>query len=103
MSELAAETGAAASFADGVHGLIQHIRGIGLQHVALVHATFELQRRYGDSHHLRAACLHPGAVYTNIADQGLRGNPRLERLRKALAPVEAWFLLTPEEGAQTSV
>jgi retinol dehydrogenase-12 len=74
----------------------------GLSKLALVHATFELQRRYGDEG-LQAYCLHPGAVYTHIADKGLSGHPVIERIRKALAPIERYFLLTPTEGAQTSI
>lgn len=75
----------------------------GNSKLALVHASFELQRRYGATEGLRSYCLHPGAVYTNIADRGLSGNPRLEALRRALAPIERLFLLSPEEGAQTSL
>ncbi|TJY55543.1 SDR family NAD(P)-dependent oxidoreductase [Sinimarinibacterium sp. CAU 1509] len=74
----------------------------GLSKLALVHATFELQRRFGNEG-LQAYCLHPGAVYTHIADKGLQGNPVIERLRKSLAPIERYFLLTPTEGAQTSI
>lgn len=74
----------------------------GRSKLALVHASLELQRREGAAN-VRAYCLHPGAVYTNIADKGLAGNPALEAVRKAMAPVERYFLLTPEEGAQTSV
>ncbi|MFA5937831.1 MAG: SDR family NAD(P)-dependent oxidoreductase [Sinimarinibacterium sp.] len=72
----------------------------GNSKLALVHATFELQRRHAP---LQAYCLHPGAVYTRIADKGLAGHPVLGRLRRALTPIESFFLLTPEEGAQTSV
>lgn len=74
----------------------------GLSKLALVHASFELQRRHGATG-LRAYCLHPGAVYTNIAGKGLAGNPLLEKARNSLAPIEAFFLLTPEEGAQTQL
>jgi NAD(P)-dependent dehydrogenase (short-subunit alcohol dehydrogenase family) len=74
----------------------------GTSKLALMHDTLELQSRYG-ADGIRAYCLHPGAVFTNIADKGLAGNPRLEAVRRAFAPVEAFFLLTPEEGAQTSV
>jgi retinol dehydrogenase 12 len=74
----------------------------GLSKLALIHATFELQRRHGAAG-LRASCLHPGAVYTNIAGKGLAGNPLIEKVRNALGPVEAFFLLTPEEGAQTQL
>ena len=75
----------------------------GNSKLALVHATYELQRRFAQARGVQAYCLHPGAVYTNIADKGLAGNPMIERVRKIMAPVEAYFLLTPEEGAQTSL
>ncbi len=74
----------------------------GNSKLALVHASFELHRRHA-ADGIQTYCLHPGAVYTNIADKGLSGNPLLERLRKAFAFVERFFLLTPEEGAQTSL
>ncbi len=74
----------------------------GRSKLALVHATFELQRRHAEAG-LQAYCLHPGAVYTNIASKGLAGNPVIESLRNALAPIERYFLLTPTEGAQTSI
>ncbi len=74
----------------------------GNSKLALVHATQELQRRYGPQG-LKAFSLHPGAVFTNIADKGLSGNPLLEAVRRFFAPMEAIFLLTPEEGAQTTL
>lgn len=75
----------------------------GTSKLALVHATRELQRRYATSSNISAYCLHPGAVFTNIADKGLSGNPVLEAVRKVMAPIERFFLLTPEEGAQTQI
>jgi len=75
----------------------------GLSKLALIHATFEMQRRYAGTSKVQAYCLHPGAVYTNIAGKGLAGNRVIETVRNALSPVEAFFLLTPEEGAQTQV
>jgi NAD(P)-dependent dehydrogenase (short-subunit alcohol dehydrogenase family) len=74
----------------------------GLSKLALVHATFELQRRYA-ADHVQAFCLHPGAVFTNIAGKGLEGNPVLSSIRNRFAFLEAFILLTPEEGAQTPV
>ncbi|MFI4978894.1 MAG: SDR family NAD(P)-dependent oxidoreductase [Nevskiales bacterium] len=71
--------------------------------LALVHATFELQRRHAEASKVQAYCLHPGAVFTNIAAKGLAGNRLIEGVRNALAPVEGFFLLTPEEGAQTQI
>jgi len=75
----------------------------GLSKLALVHATFEMQRRYASTSKVQAYCLHPGAVFTNIAGKGLAGNRVVESLRNALSPVEGFFLLTPEEGAQTQL
>ena len=75
----------------------------GMSKLALVHATFEMQRRFAETDHVQAYCLHPGAVFTNIADKGLAGNGWLQAVRNALAPVERLTLLTPEEGAQTSI
>ena len=75
----------------------------GTSKLALVHATYELQRRHAKTDHVQAYCLHPGAVFTNIADKGLAGNPMLGAIRKTMAPIERFFLLTPEEGAQTQI
>lgn len=74
----------------------------GLSKLALVHATFEIQRRYG-AQQVQAYCLHPGAVFTHIADKGLEGHSLLLALRKKLSAFEKFFLLTPEEGAQTQI
>lgn len=75
----------------------------GMSKLALIHATAELQRRFAKTDHLQAYCLHPGAVFTNIADKGLAGNNALQAVRHTFASVEKFMLLTPEEGAQTSV
>ena len=74
----------------------------GQSKLALVHATHELQDRYRAAG-LRAYALHPGSVYTGIADRGLEGHAVVGALRRVLAPVERLFLLTPEEGAQTTL
>jgi hypothetical protein len=42
-------------------------------------------------------------VFTNVADTGLAGHAALTRVRGWLAPVERFFLLTPSEGAATSL
>lgn len=77
-------------------------RAYGTSKLALVHLTGELERRYSNQG-LHAYCLHPGAVYTRIADKGLEGHLLIGLLRKVLAPVEALFLLSPQQGAQTSI
>jgi len=74
----------------------------GNSKLALVHMTIELQRRFAKSH-LQAYCLHPGSVFTNVANKGLEGAGLIEKVREALSPLEAFFLKTPEEGAQTQI
>jgi NAD(P)-dependent dehydrogenase (short-subunit alcohol dehydrogenase family) len=74
----------------------------GTSKLALVHDAAELHRRHGDDG-LRAVSLHPGSVYTHIADRGLATSPVLGRLRALAAPLERRALLTPEQGAQTTL
>lgn len=77
-------------------------KAYGGSKLAMVHATFEAQRRFALTKGIQFYCLHPGAVSTNVADKGLDGT-FAQRIRRALLPVEAVFLKTPEEGAQTQV
>jgi NAD(P)-dependent dehydrogenase (short-subunit alcohol dehydrogenase family) len=77
-------------------------KAYGGSKLAMVHATFEAERRFAESLGIRSYCLHPGAVSTNVAAKGLEGT-LAGRARNALLPVEALFLKTPEEGAQTQV
>ena len=74
----------------------------GTSKLALVHEAAEIERRYGDRG-LHGYSLHPGAVYTKVADRGLETAPVLGRLRKLLAPIERRTLTSPEVGARTSV
>jgi NAD(P)-dependent dehydrogenase (short-subunit alcohol dehydrogenase family) len=74
----------------------------GQSKLALVHATHELQDRYRAAG-VKAFALHPGSVYTGIADRGLEGHRVVGAVRRALRPVERLFLLTAEEGAQTTL
>ena len=72
----------------------------GTSKLALVHHAAELGRRHPG---VTGFAVHPGEVYTRIADRGLETSPVLARLRKVLAPVERRILMTPEEGARTTV
>lgn len=74
----------------------------GQSKLALVHAASQLAARYADDN-VRAYAVHPGSVYSNIADRGLEGHRVIGALRRLLAPVESRLLLSPEQGAQTSV
>ncbi|HJQ44382.1 MAG TPA: SDR family NAD(P)-dependent oxidoreductase [Jatrophihabitantaceae bacterium] len=72
----------------------------GASKLALIHHAFELQRRCAP---VQGYALHPGSVYTHIADRGLEGHRVLGALRRVFAPVERAMLLTPEQGAQTTL
>lgn len=74
----------------------------GNSKLALLHHAVGLQTRY-ESRGLQAYSLHPGAVYTNVADKGLEGHGFLQGVRKVFAPVERFFLRDRYEGAQTSI
>jgi len=71
----------------------------GTSKLALIHASTELNRREG----IAAYSLHPGSVYTHIADRGLDGHRVLTVARRMAAPLERRMLLTPTQGAQTSL
>lgn len=75
----------------------------GQSKLALVHMSFELERRYGLASGLHAYCVHPGSVFTNVADKGLAEAGVLRKIRNQLSPIEAFFLKLPEEGAQTQI
>ena len=74
----------------------------GTSKLALVHEAAEIDRRYGGQG-LHGYSLHPGSVYTKVADRGLETAPGLARLRKLLAPLERRALASPEHGARTAV
>jgi len=74
----------------------------GTSKLALVHEAAEIERRYG-ARGLHGYSLHPGSVYTKVADRGLETAPLLARLRRLAAPLERRALATPEVGARTTV
>jgi NAD(P)-dependent dehydrogenase (short-subunit alcohol dehydrogenase family) len=74
----------------------------GTSKLALVHEAAEIERRYG-ARGLHGYSLHPGSVYTHIADRGLETAPVLARLRKLAAPLERRSLTSPADGARTTV
>lgn len=70
----------------------------GSSKLALIHLTTELARREPT---LTTTALHPGSVYTHIADRGLEEQRLLSALRRLAAPLERRALLSPEQGART--
>jgi len=78
----------------------------GLSKLALIHLTFEMNRRYSGECNLQSYALHPGSAsgtYTNVATKGFEGSPFIAFLRKLGAPIEKLFMSTVEEGAQTQI
>ncbi|MEM8606200.1 MAG: SDR family NAD(P)-dependent oxidoreductase [Myxococcota bacterium] len=75
----------------------------GNSKLALVHMTLALDERHAEKDGVRAYCLHPGSVFTHVAARGLENTGFVERVRNALSPIEAFFLKSPEEGAQTQI
>jgi NAD(P)-dependent dehydrogenase (short-subunit alcohol dehydrogenase family) len=74
----------------------------GASKLAMIHMASELDRRHGGEG-VHGYSLHPGSVFTKIADKGLANSPVLARVRKTMAPIESRMLLSAAEGAQTSV
>jgi NAD(P)-dependent dehydrogenase (short-subunit alcohol dehydrogenase family) len=74
----------------------------GTSKLALLHEAGELERRYG-GRGLHGYSLHPGSVYTKVADRGLETAPVVARLRRLAAPLERRALATPEAGARTTI
>jgi len=87
---------------DGVVTPYDSWAAYGTSKLALVHEAAEIERRYGERG-LHGYALHPGSVYTRIADRGLETAPVLSRLRKLAAPLERRSLTSPAEGARTTV
>jgi NAD(P)-dependent dehydrogenase (short-subunit alcohol dehydrogenase family) len=78
----------------------------GLSKLALIHFTYELNRRFSKKDKLKSCCLHPGSAsgtYTNVANKGFEGSPIIAFLRKLGAPIEKLFMSTVEEGIQTQI
>lgn len=75
----------------------------GLSKLALIHFTFEIQRRFAKKYNLQSAAVHPGSVMTNLTQikefEGKIGY-LLNRICTTLA---SFVLLHPIFGAQTSV
>ncbi|RNL63254.1 SDR family NAD(P)-dependent oxidoreductase [Nocardioides marmoriginsengisoli] len=77
-------------------------KAYGTTKLALMHDAARLSGEYADRG-LRAVSVHPGKVLTKIADGGLANTPVLAKLRSFARPVEKLLLLTPEQGAETTV
>lgn len=75
----------------------------GLSKLALIHFTFEIQRRFAKKYNLQSAAVHPGSVMTNLTRikefEGKIGY----LLNQICTSLASFVLLRPVFGAQTSV
>ncbi|MCZ4500060.1 MAG: family NAD(P)-dependent oxidoreductase [Marmoricola sp.] len=74
----------------------------GTSKLALMHDAALLSRQHA-AQGLRAVSVHPGSVFTRVADAGLANSPVLARLRTLGRPIERRLLLSPEQGAATTL
>ncbi len=78
-------------------------KAYGQSKLGILMFSKELNRRLTEKG-ITVNCLHPGAVKTNVAGKGLETAPKcMQVIRKWLSSVEAYFLKTPAEGAQTTL
>ena len=75
----------------------------GVSKLALIHHSFELQRRFAAECNLRTAAVHPGSAYSNMTFGWQDEPPWLQRLRPLMAPIPSLILLTPAQAAQTTI
>ena len=74
-----------------------------LSKLALIHFTFEIQRRFAKKYNLQSVAVHPGSVMTNLTQikefEGKIG----DLLNQICSSLASFVLLRPIFGAQTSV
>ena len=75
----------------------------GRSKLALVHFTFELQRRFAPECNLQAFAVDPGSVSTNLTRLEIPEQSLAAPLRRLIPRLDAPVLLRPEHGAQTSI
>lgn len=75
----------------------------GRSKLAMIHFSFEIERRFAEKYHLHSMAVHPGSVDTNMTrvdiPEGKLGNV-VRRINDAFAPL---IMLHSTHGAQTTV
>ena len=74
-----------------------------LSKLALIHFSFEIQRRFAARYNLRSAALHPGSVETNLTRMAVPGGRTGGVFHRVGCVLASLVLLRPEHGAQTTV
>lgn len=77
-------------------------KAYGRSKLALLHFTKELNRRFA-AEGLHAFALHPGSAATNLVMDGTSQQPRMRQGSRVLQQLNRLFLLSPMQGAQTSI
>ena len=75
----------------------------GRSKLALVHFSFELQRRYAKAHNVQSVAVNPGSVATNLTRTEIDEDSPAAPLRRMMPRFDSLILLRPEHGAQTSI
>ena len=75
----------------------------GLSKLALIHFSFEFQRRFADRYNLQSVALHPGSVDTNLTRGAVLGGRPGSAFHRVGCGLASLVLLPPEHGAQTTV
>ena len=75
----------------------------GASKLALVHFSFEIQRRFADAYHLQSAALHPGSVATNLTRVRAAKGRSPSLVARIGSRLWSLALLPAEQGAQTTV
>ena len=75
----------------------------GLAKLALIHFSFEIQRRFADRYNLRSAALHPGSVDTNLTRTAVPGGRTGGVFHRVGCVLASLVPLRLEHGAQTTV
>lgn len=74
-----------------------------LSKLALIHFTFEIQRRFAGKYNLQSAAVNPGSVKTNLTQIGEFEGKIGHLLNRTCSALASFFLISPALGAQTSV
>lgn len=75
----------------------------GKSKLAMIHMAFEIDRRFSESHNLRAVAVHPGVVMTNLTLPQAFGGRMGKALHRISSALTSLVLLSPTAGAQTNV
>jgi len=79
------------------------VKAYGRSKLASMHFAMHLHGVLCNRTGVKFISLHPGSIYTNLADKGFNEYPLLNRLRRTFSLFERAILLNPLEGAQTQI